>query len=182
MPGVDPAIRWLIAVSLAAVFVSSAIAKLRDLTAFRDAAENYRIVPRWIAAAMTGIVPPAEIAGAAGILLAPTRAVSALLLIALLGLFTAAIGVNLARGRRDIDCGCFGPALRQGLSGWLLVRNGILVAFAVALLLPAGGRRIGAFDVITILFGAAALVMLYAAANYLLAEASALRAVEMRHG
>ena len=31
----------------------------------------------------------------------------------LLALYAGAIGVNLARGRRDIDCGCGGPASRQ---------------------------------------------------------------------
>ncbi len=182
MPGVDPAIRWLVAVSLAAVFAGSAIGKLRDLTAFRDAVENYRIVPRWSAAFVAGIIPLAEIAGAIGVLAGPTREVSALFLLGLLAVFTAAIGVNLARGRRDIHCGCFGTALGQRLSGWLLVRNAAFIAFAAVLLLPAGARRIGVLDVMTILFGAAALVMLYAALNYLLAQASALRAVEMRHG
>jgi uncharacterized membrane protein len=182
MPGVDPAIRWLAAASLAAVFAGSAIAKLRDLTGFRDAVENYRIVPRRIAACAAGIIPLAEIAGAIGILFGPTREASALLLLGLLVVFTAAIGVNLARGRRDIDCGCFGTARGQRLSGGLLVRNAMLIALAAVLLLPAGERRIGALDVMTIFFGAAALVTLYAAFNYLLAQASALRAVEMRHG
>jgi uncharacterized membrane protein len=179
---VDPAIRWLIAAALAAIFASSAASKLRDPAAFRDAVDNYRIVPRWVAGVLAGVIPVLELAGAVGILFAPARESSALLLIALLVVFTIAIAVNLARGRRDIDCGCFGVALRQGLSGWLVVRNVALLVIAATVLLPAGGRRIGALDAVTIASGAASLVLLYAAANYLLAEALALRAVEMRHG
>jgi len=38
----------------------------------------------------------------------------------LLALYTLAVVVNLARGRREIDCGCFGPAARQPLSAALV--------------------------------------------------------------
>ena len=51
----------------------------------------------------------------------------------LLGLFSVAIGINLARGRSHIDCGCFQSALRQQLSISLLVRNGFLIALALPL-------------------------------------------------
>ena len=47
---------------------------------------------------------------------------------ALLAAYGAAIGVNLARGRRHIDCGCVGPAARRPIGGWLVARNGVLAA------------------------------------------------------
>lgn len=182
MPGVDTTIGWTLAVVLAAVFVTSAALKLRDITAFRLAVEAYRIVPRPVAAALALAIPVVEITGAACVLFQSTREVGAVLLIALLAMFTAAIAINLARGRRDIDCGCFGPALRQNLSGWLVARNAVLAAFAAIVLLPGNAREIGAVDVMTIAGGAVSLLLLYAAVNYLLVQGSTVRIVEIQNG
>jgi hypothetical protein len=46
----------------------------------------------------------------------------------LLSGFAAAIAINLARGRKAIDCGCFQSALRQPLRIVLVARNLLLVA------------------------------------------------------
>jgi hypothetical protein len=51
-----------------------------------------------------------------------------LLAFVILGVYTVAMSVNLARGRRYIDCGC--GDLPTPLSGWLLLRNGLLMALA----------------------------------------------------
>jgi hypothetical protein len=98
-------------------------------------------------------------------------------LIVLLGVFTGAIAINLARGRTDIDCGCFGPALRQRLSWWLLLRNGALFALLAIALMPAGVRPMDFLDVATAAMAAATVVVLYTAANYLIANAPGLRAL-----
>jgi hypothetical protein len=45
---------------------------------------------------------------------------------ALLLLFALAMGINLRRGRRHIDCGCFQSALEQTLSWTLVMRNAVL--------------------------------------------------------
>src|SRR6202011_4990388 len=95
----------------------------------------------------------------------PTRAIAAASLLALLTIFSGAIAINLARGRTNIDCGCFGPALRQELSGWLLLRNIFLAIVAAAVMLPENGRAIEALDVATMVLGATTLVILYASAN-----------------
>jgi hypothetical protein len=96
----------------------------------------------------------------------------------LLVLFTGAIGINLMRGRTDIDCGCFGPALRQQLSGWLLLRNLFLMILATTLLLPENGRQIEPLDLATIVLGAATMVILYASANVAIGNAPRTRALE----
>ena len=44
------------------------------------------------------------------------------------------MAINLARGRRNIDCGCFQSALKQRLSWVLVARNVVLAAL---LLVPA---------------------------------------------
>jgi hypothetical protein len=90
---------------------------------------------------------------------------------ALLALYTAAIGVNLARGRRDVDCGCAGPGGRQTLQGGLVARNALLAAAALAAAAPVGARGLGAVDAITIAGAVLAAAALYAASQHLLALA-----------
>ena len=63
--------------------------------------------------------------------------------------------------------------LRQPLSKWLLVRNGALMLLGALSLIPNDARAITSLDVVTITLGASTLVLLYGAANYLLANAPA---------
>jgi hypothetical protein len=93
-------------------------------------------------------------------------------------MFSAAIAINIARGRRDIDCGCFGAALRQGLSGWLLVRNLALAGAAVAVWLPSFERTLEPLDWVTIALGGTTLLVLYVAANVAIVNAPRTRALE----
>jgi hypothetical protein len=111
---------------------------------------------------------------------AATRGAAALVLLCLIVVFTGAIALNLARGRRDLDCGCFGPLLRQPLSGWLIARNGLLALLVLAAFTPVGGRPLASLDYLTIVAAAAALVILYGAANYLLATAPKVATLRMR--
>jgi hypothetical protein len=60
--------------------------------------------------------------------------------------------------------------LHQPLSKWLLVRNGVLMLLGALALMPNDARAITALDVVTITLGASTLVILYGAANYLLAN------------
>ncbi|MGH8629603.1 MAG: MauE/DoxX family redox-associated membrane protein, partial [Burkholderiales bacterium] len=78
---------------------------------------------------------------------------------ALLLVYALAMGINLARGRRDIDCGCFKSALKQTISGWLIGRNLLLAAAAAALLLPLAGRTTGVLDYVTVGAGGAMLFL-----------------------
>ncbi len=178
MFNVDPAASWTISIALALVFGVSAAIKFADFDEFRAAVANYRIVPESFAMLVAAIVPVAETAGAVGILIPRTHHAAAVILLLLLAVFTAAIVVNLMRGRLHVDCGCFGPALRQPLSWWLPARNTVLMALAAIAMLPHGARTMTPLDVATILLGAATVVVLYLAANYLLANLPRLHALE----
>ena len=173
MPAIDPAISWTVSIALALVFGASAMIKFADFSEFRVALENYRVVPEELSLPASVIVPVGELAGAVGLLVARFHAAAAILLIFLVAIFTAAIALNLMRGRLYIDCGCFGPILRQPLSNWLLVRNGVIILFGALSLMPNDARAMNSLDFATITFGAATLVLLYGAANYLLANAPA---------
>ena len=122
----DPAIEGVLRGGLALLFGVTAFEKFRDLGAFRAAVVDYALLPERfvgaIAVAFAGCeawLGVALVMPAAWRLRLPALLASA----AVLALYAAAIAVNLARGRRDIDCGCAGPAARQPLSEWLLVRN-----------------------------------------------------------
>jgi len=165
------------AAAAAAIFAASGALKFYDVESFRGAVTNYRLIPEWMATPFAWIAPVIECAAALGLLLRPIRASAALVLIVLLTIFTGAIAINLARGRTDIDCGCFGPALRQRLSAWLLLRNGALFALLALALAPTVARAMNLLDFATVAMAAATIVVLYAAANYLIANAPGLRAL-----
>src|SRR5262249_4609965 len=98
----------------------------------------------------------------------------------LLAIFTGAIMLNLARGRREIDCGCFGPMMRQRLSGWLVVRNIALAMMVATANANPELRTLLPLDYVTIVSGGLAVVILYIVMNYLLANAPMIAGLGMR--
>ncbi|HEX2483833.1 MAG TPA: MauE/DoxX family redox-associated membrane protein, partial [Myxococcota bacterium] len=126
----DPAFALALRAALALLFGAAALHKLRDPAAFRTSLEAYGVLPAATAGAGAALVVAAEVAAAAHLVGAapaqggPAAAAGPLLAAALLAVYGAAIAWNLARGRRELDCGCLGPAGRQPLSGWLVARNG----------------------------------------------------------
>lgn len=135
---------------LAAVFVLSAIAKLRDRAGSRTAVEEFGVPAGLVTVTAAGL-PFAELACAALLLSAdPGATVGAVASAVLLGAFTAAVAVNLLQGRRP-DCHCFGQ-LDTGETGWLTVmRNGVLIAAALVTLADAGslpwpGATLASYD------------------------------------
>lgn len=166
----DPVLDVALRAGLAALLASTALAKLRDLGGFAAAVAGYRLLPDRLAGlAAVGFVA-AELALAAGLWLAPLREIAGFGAAALFALYGAAIGVNLARGRRDIDCGCGGPLGRQALSGGLVARNALLSAAALATALPAAPRAWTWLDAIAALAALLTAALLYAATNRLLAR------------
>jgi Methylamine utilisation protein MauE len=177
----DPALTWTVTLALSTLFGASAAMKFAGLERFAAALDNYRILPLAFVAPAAWSIPAWEALAAIGLLFAATRTGAAILTAALLAVFSVAIAVNLARGRREIDCGCFGRALRQPLSGSLLIRNAALFALAAAVMVPAQIRPLHAIDFVTIVFGSATLIVLYASMNYLLANAPWVRELERLH-
>jgi uncharacterized membrane protein len=176
----DPTIVAIACATSATIFLGSAVLKFSQPTEFRAAVESYRLVPETMAGVLGWIIPLFELTGAIGLVVAATRGAAALLLLSLLAAFTGAIALNLARGRRDLDCGCFGPLLRQPLSGWLIARNGLLAFLVLAAFTPGDARPLTSLDYLTIAAAAAVMVILYGAANHLLATAPKIAALRTR--
>ena len=104
----DPTVDVVLRVSLALLLLEAAAHKARDLGRFRATLAAYRVLPAaWTSPAATSVVA-AELA-TAGALVGPVpRALGSVAAAVLLLVYAAAIGANLARGRRHIDCGCSG--------------------------------------------------------------------------
>jgi hypothetical protein len=177
---VDPAFGWAASAALALVFAQAAWHKLRDLGAFAAAVAAYELLPPSLAPLVATQLAAAELVLVGTLLLPPARAGASVAAFALLCIYSAAIAINLARGRRDIDCGCTGPALRQPLSGWLLARNAALGALALLGTAPAAQRALGAADALPIAGGAVAAFALVLAANQLTANAPGSRTLRAR--
>lgn len=155
----DPALHYLAVFVIALVFLHAGISKLLARDEFRGVVENYRLLPPFLVSSFAAAVPVAELAAGAGVLWAASRPYAAPLAVALLLLYALAMGINLARGRRDIDCGCFKSALKQTINGWLIGRNLLLAAAAGALLLPLAERATGLLDYVTVAAGGAMLFL-----------------------
>ena len=173
----DPALELLLRGALALLFASTALHKARDPAAFRATLAGYALLPERLSGVAAVALASAEAALAAA-LAAPAwlgaRAPALVACAALLGLYAAAIAVNLARGRRDIDCGCAGRAVRQPLSAWLLARNALLAALALACVGGASPRALVWIDGVTVSGGIALLAAAGIAAHGLLAHGAAL--------
>lgn len=174
----DPVLLYAASAALACVLLLGALEKLKDMTAFAAAVTAYEIVPAGVGAAFAwGYVLAEALAGA--LLLAPvSRSTGAALALAVLAVATAGVAVNLARGRRDIDCGCGGPAFRSaaargaGLSWWMVLRNGLLALWTLPVFAAAQGasRSLQWADAASVFGLAMSAVALYFTVNHLLAS------------
>ena len=115
-------------VALAIVFGVAALAKLADLADSRRAIRDFGVPARLVSFAGTAL-PLGEFAIALLLLPASTARFGALGALALLLTFCAAIGVNLARGRKP-DCHCFGQLHSEPAGAKTLARNLLLAALA----------------------------------------------------
>lgn len=160
---IDPAISTAFSVSLAAFFAASAAHKARSYSEFAGVVRNYRIGAEALAPLVSPIIVAAEMLIAIGLLIPELRSEAAIGGAGLFLLYGAAIAVNLARGRTDIDCGCsFGGSVER-LTPILIVRNFVLASLALAASAAAATRELGMLDYAAILLFALTAAALYAA-------------------
>jgi thiol-disulfide isomerase/thioredoxin len=122
-------------ITLAAVFVVAAIAKLLDREGTRHAVREFG-APSALARPLALVLPVAELAVAALLLPTATAVAGAAGALALLALFSAVIAGNLARGRKPA-CHCFGQLGSAPAARGTLARNGALAAVAAFVLVAS---------------------------------------------
>jgi peroxiredoxin len=129
-------------VLLATVFAAAGVAKLVDRAGARRALADFG-VPRPAVRAGSLLLPLTELACAVLLLPVTTTYAAGVAALLLLLLFVAAVGVNLARGRRPA-CHCFGQLAAKPIGSLTLVRN-LLLAGVAGFFVFAGRDRVG-FD------------------------------------
>ena len=126
---------------LATVFAAAGLGKLTDRAGTRKAVGEFG-APDRLVGPLALLLPVAELAVAIALLFAQTRSVGAVGALALLTVFSAAIGTSLARGQAP-DCHCFG-LLHSAPTSWKnLVRNALLAGLAAAGLVDSGPGPLG---------------------------------------
>lgn len=172
----DPVVAWVARLALAGVFAAAALHKWRQPAAFRAALAAHRLVPAPVVPLLARALAAAETAIAAGLLLPGAAAAAGTGAAALLALYSGAIAAGLARGRRDLDCGC--SWRRRPLSPGLLVRNAALGAAVLPATAEMVARELSWLDAFSAgaCLGALALAWL-AAQSLALAAQSARRSV-----
>lgn len=167
MPALDPTLYWIVTLGAVLLFGAGAGHKLADWRRFRAAVGNYRLLPDPLVPPGAAAVVALELAACVLLLLPAQRAGGALLAAALLALYAIAIGVNLARGRPSIDCGCLGVGRRAPISRWMVGRNLVLGALVLLASLPPDPRELAALDIVTIAGALLSLAALYSAQSAL---------------
>ena len=164
---IDPAVGALLLGAFALLFASAALHKLLDLRAFAEAFRAYEVVPPPLARA-AWLVPLLELTVGTGLLAGGSRTGAAAAGAVLLLGYAAAIAINLARGRRELSCGCGGANDKRPIAAWMVWRNLALAALLAATALPWAPRELRAADALTIGAGTAVAALLYMSVDGLL--------------
>jgi hypothetical protein len=130
---IDAAIVIAIRTFIGLIFAHAVISKISNIGVFIEVLANYRLVPNIAVPMVAWLVLALEGGIVLMIAFDGTVQVAGAIAWALLVIFTIAIAVNLARGRRDIDCGCFPGGAKNHLSVSLVVRNLLLSAMCLLL-------------------------------------------------
>ncbi|MGW4891283.1 MauE/DoxX family redox-associated membrane protein [Kitasatospora sp. NPDC004240] len=153
-------IRQLIVLScaftLSGVFAASALGKLRDRAAARDAVRALTGLTGRAVAPLAAALTAAEAVLAAALLAPPLRTVAAVGAVLLMAVFVALLA-RVLRAGRQIACACFGRATAP-VAPRHVVRN--LALLAAALAVPLAGAGAGGAPepaVLLLALGAAAL-------------------------
>ncbi len=165
----DPLISLLLVGATALLFAGAAYHKLCQPAHFVAVITDYQLAPSALSNVLAATLIGAELSVVV-LVLAGLWQIAMAVAATLLVLYCIAVGVNLLRGRRDIDCGCAGPAASQTISGWLMVRNLALLLLVCLAIAPRAQRAFEIADWATLLLGLVTMAGLYAAVNTLIAN------------
>ncbi|OUQ85403.1 methylamine utilization protein MauE [Brevibacillus brevis] len=124
---------------LAFLFLSTFISKIRDMGTHLSIVRAYQIIPYSWSKSFTYLDLGLQATVAVSLLIGLFTTLGLSLAILLLGVYTLAISINLARGRKKISCGCGGMAGNHFLSWKLVLRNLVFISLAVCVGQWSGG-------------------------------------------
>jgi hypothetical protein len=170
---IDPVCTLLIISCAVLLFGTVAAHKLRSAGRFAWTLAQYQLLPPSfirIAGPALGLL---ELAVCLGLPWPALRPVCAAVGVVLLLMYSAAIMINLARGRRDLDCGCGGIGRRTPIGTWMVVRNLSLACMLCLLMFPETSRRLESADAVTIVGAVVAASLLYLSCDVLFGQVTA---------
>ncbi|MGG4445696.1 MauE/DoxX family redox-associated membrane protein [Brevibacillus porteri] len=116
---------------LAFLFLSTFVSKISDMGTHLSIVRAYQIIPYSWSKSFTYMDLVLQAAVAISLLIGLFTTLGLSLAVLLLGAYTLAISINLARGRKKISCGCGGMAGNHFLSWKLVLRNLVFISLAV---------------------------------------------------
>lgn len=146
------------ATALTVVLVVSAWAKLRAPADFRRALSTFHLIPRRAVPLLLVVVPVTEVSLAALQWVRPLQPGIGIALTTLLTGFTVLLLASLLSGERA-DCGCFGGGAPTRVSWFSIVRNLVLIGFAVMGVTAGDGASRGALPAVLAGVGAGLLIL-----------------------
>jgi hypothetical protein len=112
------------------VLVLAAVPKLTAPQKFARVVAQYRLLPNKFSSVVGRILPASELFAGVAVLLGCFSPWPSFLATLLFALFVVAISVNLLRGRRYIQCGCFGIDKAGHLRWYSVLRSAILAGIS----------------------------------------------------
>ena len=176
---IDPVYSLTISVAAGLVLLHGAWQKWQQHETFAAAMQDYELIPDVAVPSASRALIGAETAIGLALLWPRSHPWALLAGIALLAVVTAAVVLNLLRGRTAISCGCGGGSDQQ-ISWALVMRNGLFAVFLGLAAQPWLTRELTPIDYLTCFFGALMLAGFYAVVGQLLSNQPRLDALRYR--
>lgn len=151
---------WLVVFTrcvIGAILLVAAVAKLGRHGQLVSIVFNYRIVPTPLVRPVAALLPAIELIVAVALLTGIEVRYAGASAAALFVLFGLAMAINLARGRSEIACGCFGARGDQEPLRWLYVWRNVGLAGAALATTPWTAPDAPAVDTATAEYASALL-------------------------
>jgi len=129
----------LLRVLLSVVFIISSVSKMAQPKRFAATITSFKIIPSTLAQPAAFALIGAEAAIAILLLIGWQTRFFALLYAILMLIFMVAVSLNILRGKKDLDCGCFGAKQRSKVNFKLLLKEFGLFVIALCLVKWGGG-------------------------------------------
>ncbi len=133
-----PLALFVIRILVSIILFSAGWAKARDPKGFANVVNGLGVLPARAVVPTARVLPWVEMGTAVILLWGPTAPFAAIIGSGLLGVFSAAIAVALARGDTP-ECGCFGHLAPTKASWRLVVRNVALIVLLVPVAFQLAG-------------------------------------------
>ena len=109
------------------IFLFSSISKIKDYVNHIEVVKSYKILPDIFSKYLVNIFLFIELLASLMIIFRVFMTYSVIALFLLTAIYSVAIIINLARGRKDLSCGCGGVLGDHNISYRLVIRNSLIL-------------------------------------------------------